>query len=368
MEQSLFIQFVQKYFPGIVVSVVEKLNDTKLTPTYLHRRMLRKDFSVSGKWESINATNTLVAADVVAMDSPLPLKKRDSVGKASGDIPKMGMELKLNEQQLTNLDTLIAQNGGSTSTTAVNAILAKLFSDTPKVIGGVFERLEAMFLQGLSSGVTLVEDTENVGTGVRVDYGYLSANKFTVDTLWSSTSAKPFDDIKVVLDKAAADGNTITKVMLDRDTLENIGKTTQAKELYAFEIGFVGSTTPALGIEQLNKIASNSRYGFTFEVVDRSIRYEKDGTQTTIKPWTAGAVVFLVSDQVGSLTWARLAEENHPVDGVTYQKADDFVLVSKYRMNKPSLSEYTSSQARVVPVIANVDRIYLLDSTTVTTT
>lgn len=357
MEQSLFLEWVKKYFPALTVRVVEKLNDSKNQPTYLHKSMLKKDFSVSGKWESLSAAYSLVAADVVAMDSPLPLKKRDSISKASGDIPKMGMELKLNENQLTQLDTLVA-SGGTTE-----QILAKLFADTPKVIGGIYERVEGLFLQGLSSGVALA-DSDNVGTGIRLDYGYPTANKFGAAVVWStSATATPFDDIERVLAKASDDGNTITKVMLDKTAFNNLAKTSQAKELYAFHAGFVGSNIPVPSLSQLNGFVSD-RYGFVFEVVDRSIKTEIDGTQTSTKPWADGAVVFLSNNVVGSLVYAKLAEQNHPVANVSYSTVEDYILVSKYRLNKPALSEYTASQARVVPVISNVDAIYLLDSKT----
>lgn len=56
---------------------------------------------------------------------------------------------------------------------------------------------------------------------------------------------------------------------------------------------------------------------------------------------------------------------NHPVAGVSYETADNYILVSKYRENRPSLREYTTSQARVVPVISNPDRIYTQDIKTV---
>jgi hypothetical protein len=358
MEQSLFIQWVNKWFPGITVRVVETLNDTKNPLTYLHRRMLKKDFSVTGKWESINSAFTLVAADVVAMDSSLPLKKRDAISKANGDIPKMGMEMKLNERQLTDLDTLVATNASDAQ------ILAKLFADTPKVIGGIYERNEAMFLEGLSTGVTLVEDSENVGTGVRIDFGYLSGNKFGVTTVWSNTASKPLDDIKRVLDKAKLDGNNITRVLMDSTTFDYMAATTQVKEHYAFSVGFVGSNTIIPDLSQVNRLMM-SRYGFTIELVDRSVRTEKNGVQTAAKPWGVGMVIFLTTEVVGNLVHARLAEQNHPVDNVSYNTVDDFILVSKYRTNKPSLTEWTSSQARVVPVISNVDQIYQLDRATV---
>lgn len=83
------------------------------------------------------------------MDSPLPLKKRDSLEKASGELPKMGLKLFLNEKQMSDIDTLLALG------VAEDTIVAKIFEDTPKVISGIWERLELMFLQGLSTGVAI---------------------------------------------------------------------------------------------------------------------------------------------------------------------------------------------------------------------
>lgn len=359
MEQSLFIEWVKKYFPGITVSVVETLNGTTRQPTYLHRRMLRKNFSVNGKWEGLSAAYSLVAADVIAMDSSLPLKARDAISRASGDIPKMGMELQLNEQQLTNLDVLVAQNAPA------KEILTKLFADVPKVIGGIYERNEAIFLEGLSTGLCVVDDTETVGTGIRLDFGYYEANMFGVAGLWSSAStATPFDDLQKLTDRASLDGNRIIRFMLDKATFNNLAKCQQTKDLFAFFQGFVGATIPVPSLTQINQVAQD-RFGFTFEIVDRTVKLERNGVQTTVRPWATGAIIGICNEITGDLVYARLAEQNHPVANVSYNTVDDFILVSKYRQNKPSLSEYTSSQARVVPVISNVAQIYKLDTLTV---
>jgi len=143
MVQSEFIKWIDKYFKGIVVKTVETLNGkpNEMALTYMFKTMLRKEFSTTGKWETINTLNTRVSADVVAMDSTLPLKRRDSISKASGDIPKIGMELWLNETQLTELDTLVATKVDD------KVILAKLFQDLPKVITGVYELNERLFLE-----------------------------------------------------------------------------------------------------------------------------------------------------------------------------------------------------------------------------
>lgn len=83
MEKSLYFQLVNKYFPQLVASVVEKLNGKNQTAlTYMYRDHLTNTYSQDGRWASITAEYTRVAADVVSMDAELPLKSRDKVSTA----------------------------------------------------------------------------------------------------------------------------------------------------------------------------------------------------------------------------------------------------------------------------------------------
>jgi hypothetical protein len=363
MVQSDYIKWIDRYFRGVVINTVEKLNgkNNEQALTYLFKTMLRKEYAATGKWEAINILNTRVSADYVAMDSSLPLKRRDSAGKVSGDIVKSGMELWLNEKQLTEIDAMIAQKINEAD------IIAKLFHDAPKVITGIFELVEKSFLEGLSTGVTVIDDSENAGLGVRMDYGYLDANKFGVSKLWNDTSATPLTDIKNALKKSKFDGNKISIIYMDDVTFENFSKTQQVKEFFAFSIGFLGQTSivPTPTLEKINTaLKGDNRYGFQIVIVDRSIITESNGKRTPVTPWSEGKVILTTTPQVGVLSWARLAEQNHPVQGVSYQTVDDYILVSKFRSNRPSIAEYTTSQARVVPVICNVDQIYSIDAKT----
>lgn len=360
MEKSLYFNLIGKNFPKLVLAITEKLNDKNQPElSYMFKQLLRQEYSVDGRWASLTGQYTRVAADVVAMDSPLPLKKRDSLEKASGELPKLGMELFLNEKQMSDIDTLINQGVDE------KTIIAKIFEDTPRVIAGIWERLELMFLQGLSTGVALA-DTDNVGTGIRIDYQYKTANKFGVKVVWegNTSTSKPLDDIKKVIDKAKADGNTIIGAYADQDWFDNFNASDQVRQQFAFLQGFVGTSIPVLDNTQANRVMS-SRYNFTVTKIDRIVKTEKNGVQNNTTPWKKGTIVFVCDRQVGALVWSRLAEMNHPVQNVSYQTVDQYILVSKYLENRPSLREYTTSQARVVPVIANVDRIYTMDTTTV---
>lgn len=362
MEPSLFTAWVAKYFKPLVAKVVEKINGTKTPATYLHKTMLRKEYSPTLKWNSINVEGSTVAADVVAMDSPLPLKKRDTISKADGDIPKLGMKLALNERTMTDLDILTNSPGNQES-----SIVQKLFQDTAKAITGIYEVLELMFLQALSSGVTLIADTANVGLGIRIDFGYKAANKFGVSVLWSAgATATPVSDFNRVKDKSDTDGNSITTVMMDQFAFNNMLKSTEFKQAYAGSLGIAVNTTSVLPTPNLEQAKSFilGQWGWTLKIVNRTVKIERDGVKTNVKPWQEGAVIFLTTEQVGSLTWGTLAEMNHPNKAVTYQTADQFILVSKYHKVDP-LKEYTSSQALALPVINNVDEIYQLDTKTV---
>lgn len=359
MEKSLYFEFVDKYFPQLVLAIVNKLNDSARQPTYNYRNALNMRYSVDGRWASIRGNYTSVAADVVAMDSPLPLINRDTMEVATGFIPKLGVKLFLNEKQMSDIDAMLSRGD------SIEQVKSVIFEDTPKAIQAIYERIEDMFLRGLSTGVASADKDGNRGVETRLRYGFKTENKFGVKVLWNDPAkSTPFDDIKKVMDKADADGNTIINVYADDQWIDNACASQQVRNYFAFTVNSIvgdGTLVPILDREQLNAVLQR-KYGITLIRINRSVRVEKNGKQTSVKPWKAGSATFTCDEKVGDLVYTNLAEASRPVGGVTYQMADDYILVSKYRENDP-VREFTSSQARVIPVIANVDRIYTLDST-----
>ena len=356
MEKSLFPQWVDKYFKIIAQKIVEKLNGGKLPLPYFHRTMLRKEYSPTLKWGSLSVNGNVVSADVVAMDSSLPLKKRDSLKKADGDIPKIGMKISLNESTMNELNILLATGGSDAE------VIRKLFTDSDKCISGVWERLEFMFLEGVSTGLISVTDEDTPGTAIRVDFGHPDSNKYGVSAPWTEANAKPIDDIENVVSEARVNGDVIRYVLMDKATFNLFKANAQVREQYAFYLGFTGSNVPTVpSLEKANEFLSANQ-GVEIVVIDRPVQVEKDGKRKSVNPWAAGAVVFLVDMNVGTLTYGKLAEETFQDKSVDYQKVDDFILVSKYHKNDP-IKEFTSAQALVLPVINNVDSIYIMDTT-----
>jgi hypothetical protein len=353
MKESLFVKYTS-WLSAIILGVVTKINGGKTELTYLHKSMLTEELSTDLKWSTLSINSTIVAADIVAMDSPLPLKKRDSIGTANGEITKLGMKKKLTEKQLSDIDTLVAKKVEN------KVIVEKIFNDAIACTMGVYEKLEYVFLCALSTGIVLIEDSENVGIGIRVDYGHPDENKFGVVTAWSDSTSKPLDDILRVTKAAKAKGVSLKFMMMDENTFDNMAINEQVRQYFAFSQGFVGANIPVPDLEQVNTMLQK-RYKLQIIIVDRTIITERDGVRTVQTPWAENKVVFLETQKVGRLVYGILAEETRQSKAGTYAKAGKFILLKKWSEEEP-FSEHTSSQALALPVIDAVDSIYILDS------
>lgn len=359
MEQSLFFDITEKMFPATVLAIVEKLNEkNQTTLPYLFKQLLNVRFTPDGRWSSIRANYTRVAADVVAMDSPLPLKSRDSIEVATGMIPKIGLKFSKTEKQMRDIDSLIAQ--GLPQAT----ILANIFEDVPRCISGIDDRLEDIFLSELSTGIGV--SSMNNGTGVRINIGIPDKNQFNVSKLIAAADAAPLDDIQKIVDKSIEDMNVITDVYMDDTALQALYKNAQARGQYAFDQGIAtgaSSVIPVLDLAKIQQIFL-TKWDIRVHRVARSIKTEINGKKQNHSPWRKGGMTFVCDDVLGTLVWTTLAEATRPVAGVQYQPVQEYTLISQYSTNDP-LNEITSGQSMAIPVIDNSDRIYLLDTQTV---
>ena len=357
-QQSIFAAYIDKYFRKTVGKVTELYNGRKTEEQYLHEQLLDKEYTADLTWNSTTLNNSIVAADVVAMDSSLPLKKRSVISTASGDVAKVGMKYQIREKEISDINIMRAKGQREAD------IARKVLQNVPRAIKGVKIRMEIMFQQAFSQGFALVQGDENEGTGVRADFGYLDSHTFhALAAGWSdSTNATPLDDIRQLITKADEDGTKINHFYLSDTYFNYMRRTDQVKELVATnnnQVIISAATLPVPGrAKTLEALADE--FDAQFHGVGSSFRIEKaDGTHTTVKPWAVGNVVGCTSDKVGRLCWGTLAEETNPVNGVDYQKSD-YILVSEYSTNEPSLIEFTASQALAMPVIDNADEIFVL--------
>lgn len=355
MVQSQFVEYIRKIFPRLqnVVDTVNGKQNGDNKRTYLHKSMLRKVYSADQKWSNAAVNTTYVAADMVSMNSPLPIKSRDAIAHANGSLPKIGMKKIMFESDINTVNIMKAQGAEWTN------IANKLTSDPIACSVGIDEQNEANFLTGLSNGIVAVEDENNTGTALRINFGYLPENCFGVETQNELT----LDDIKRVLAYADNNGDTIITICIALSTYNKLRQTQGAKELVANYRGQTFDSNTKLPVPTaslFDEAFADDNNGVAFLKIDRSIISEKNGKRKPYKPWNQNKLIFLTTEEVGALVWGTLAEKTNPVEGVVYSTVDEYKLISRYRTTEP-FTETTSGQALVLSVIENVDQIYSLD-------
>lgn len=356
---SLFSELVDYNFGPVIRQIVAKINGEEKEKQLLIQQLFRKEFSVTMDWESISVDNSVVAADVVSMDSTLPLKSRGTISAAKGEIPKIGISFGLKESDIKKLQLLAAQGGAKAE------IVAKVMADAVRVVMGIMYRLEIQAHQALSSGVMGIPPEQEGGAMVRLTYGAKAENNLKAAVKWSETTRTPITDLKAMFDKASDNEQEIKLVLMDKAALDAIRNSDEGRMLYA---GYLGSTQidPSKATTPNKKqilLALADEFEAEFKTVKSNLRTEGlDGKKKVVNAWTPGAVVGLPSDtNAGRIHWNTVAEHDNRVEGVKYEVANDFILVSKYSETNP-LSEVTGGQALAIPVLDNVDAIYRLST------
>jgi len=352
--KSIYRDYLERLMPSFT-ELREEVNKDKTPRVYLHKQMLRRVHSTDKHWVSAGVHNRYVAADTVAMDSPLPIKSRPAIEHATGKLPKVGLMRQMKESDIDAVDRLIERHA------ELREILAQLYNDVDFCSVGIDEKNEYAFLYALSRGYVLVEDMDNVGVGIRVNFGYLEHNTFGVVNEGHISR----EDIERLLSQADHDGNTPGYISLSSATYRKLRGERWARELvasYNDQTYTEQTSLPVPGSKAFDAAFADEFNGIKFNVIDRKVDFEKNGKVISLKPFANDVLIFHTTMKVGALVWSDLVEKNHQVEGVLYQLIDEFKLISSYGETNP-LRMFTAGQALVLPVIENVDEIYMLDGT-----
>lgn len=355
-QSSLFLKYILSFFP-ILKTLIEKINGKRKNElTYLHKdtSILRRVYSPDNKWEADTVDTSYVAADYVAVDSPVPLKSRDKISTASGKLPKMGMKKSLKESEILQLRMMESQGG------QVAEIRRKLAQDPVACSVGIDERNEYALLYGLSNGYVAVRDDDNPKELLRIKYRYLPDNILGVANRDEGVTVA---DLKNCIERAANDGNTIIKFWIGKSKFDSLKKAQDARELVANYRGQTYDSQTKLPVPTASAFqeAFLDDTGVSFQIINRTVRLEHDGDKKSVKPWNNNMIIGVCSDMIGALVYGQVAEATNRVAGVTYQQID-YKLISQFSTTDP-LKETTAVQAYCLPVIEDVDTIYQIDTT-----
>lgn len=317
-----FNEYVLQMAKAVVLRKRDEINgiSAEAIEPYLISSKYGRVLSTTGLWETYLTSSVYVMSDFVALDSPLPIKKRPSLKVAQGEIPKLGSMRTVNERTQKEINRLLKD----VSDAAVRQAASLLIADIVACQMGIYETLEGIAYQTLShEGMAVYAPTnvpadlaagavDNVGIGIQTDFGLDPLNKLNPTTIaWNdAVNSTPVSDIdNIVMPRALAAGIVPREVVTDLKSINLLLNSKELKENMAGALGvFVpGATVGKPTLEQLNAFAMN-KWGFTFIILKHPFMQERDGKQVPIDMWKFGAFAFMGNSKWGDVVWQPCVE------------------------------------------------------------
>lgn len=353
MKESLFIEQIKSIFAPFVGKVSE-VDPEQNQP--LFKTLLTEEESITGDFNETRISGNIVASDIVALGSPLPLAERPSIGLVKGKIPKIGKKTRLDERQLKTIQYLLATGRDQTE------VRKNILNDTVRLVKGQDLRLEQMLYQALSTGIMQTGENETEGTAVRISFKR-AENELQSTKGWDKADATPLTDLYALFDKVEGEQKSVGVLYMSKKALNQIRASKEGKALVRDYLGLAGNATLPSPSRKNMISALEDEFAVTVQVIDGKFKVSNSrGTTQTINGFSDEFVVAAPSGKLGRLVYTRLPEEDFPVAGVTYAKAGSYNLVSKFGSTDP-VEEFTAIQAMVIPVLDNTDAIFRLKIT-----
>jgi hypothetical protein len=325
-------------------------------------------FNTTLDWKMLEGGEGVpVAADVIAYDASNPLKKREAIGKATGSIPKIAIEMHMKESEL-NLYQELLYHAGQGNSSAARRLIDLKFGDMGKCFNGVNMRLEWLAMQAASTGkFTLTRDTNNaVVTEYDVDFGIPSSQKTFISAAnkrWDAANketATPIADIEGWVDALRGNGRIGQYLIMSKKTFSVFR---QLKEVQDFSASFALRATgleraPSLAVVNEALTADGMPQIF---VIDSMVTIEKsNGQRELVDPWKEGNVLLTTSLELGSTQYGPSSYESHKPAQMMQVKRDH-ILIQKWSEPSP-LVEKTAGIANAIPVFSGATNSMIINT------
>lgn len=312
------------------------------------------------KWETLTGEKGApVIADVISYDATAPQKKREVVGKMSGDIPKTAIKRGMNESDWNEYQQLSRDVAGDAQ---LKAILDLAFADQDFCYNGVRGRFEWWCMQLLSKGGFVLDSTNNNGivTEEFVACGMPNENKLVSTVDWATAAtADGLGDIEKALVFAGTKGVTPKYAIMRASDFSLLKK--QKSTLETLKTWINTTSKIAVTKDLVNEYLSVQEKPIKLVIIDPAVRIEdKTHKRTTVNPWEDSRVTFVESLEIGDIQHGPIAAENSP----EYKKLattvkKDFVFIAKWSELEP-FKEWTRAEANAIPVINDPDAMFIL--------
>lgn len=317
----------------------------------------KNEFTPELNWANIeSSSNAKVMAPVVALDSNVQLKGRDSFASAKGELPKIEVGRKMTERdffKLSGLQNALSINRDNPGIQA--QLINTMYGDGRFVVDSVDARIEFMSKQLLSTGKYTAQN------GVVVDFG-IQVENATKD--WFKSNVKPTEydpiaDIKKLQKIAMAKGYRFTQMVMDSETFDKFVEAESVIKLTASFGQLALGLQSSPNLEQVNKALQQKKLP-TIKIWDSYVADEKmNGELEAVSAWEQGNILFNATPDYGAIKYTVSPEATVNLNETAKFMTNEYTLVSVLGQAKP-MSVITVGMAFATPVLNNTNKKIIL--------
>lgn len=308
----------------------------------------------------LGAARIEAMASVISRDASAPLRSRALLEKLQGSVPAIKQKFQMSEEDYRQW-LAIQGMAGLSGSAKINQIMDLIWNDAKKAAEAPIKRLDAMVLEGISTGAITIDVNNNpdgVALSAPLSLGMPAENKANAAVSWAtSATAKPVTDITAMAEKAAEKGMSIEKMLMTRAKFIEMSKTQEVIDVLQGYFNFAKKNIPTF--QQVNDYLSANLLP-QIELVEYVTGVEKDGKIEAYRPFKSQNVAFLPAGKLGVIHNAFAIQQIAPVAQVSYA-LNNRVLVSKWSQNDP-FGEYTMGELNAFPGFEAIKSMYLLDT------
>ena len=234
----------------------------------------------------------------------------------------------------------------------VNSILTRLFDDQVQLIKASYISMERMRMEALTTGtITLASD----GQAYSYDYGLDASQKKTVAKSWSDPTADIIGEITDYVEKAKANGITLTRAVCNSSVAKYFRTNDALKNaIYVFANGTVNITT-ARALDYIYNETGISIYVYDNVYVNENgeaVKYIPDDT-----------FVMLPDGELGKTHVGVTPEESDLMNSLTADVAlvDNYIAVTTHKEHDPVNVEMKVSMVGL-PSFERANEILIVDT------
>lgn len=307
-----------------------------------------------------------ISADRVAFNTKAPLKSRKTIGSWSGTLEKIAISREKDEIEINEYNDLrVLAAAADTDKAAKQHLVDMIYDDVEFCNNGMDAKIELDAMRIASHGIktyTKEVDGENATEDI-INFNVPKENFHGAAVKWSDkTNADGLGDIMTMVRTLKKAGKRAPNyIFMEQQAFDNLSAQEKtAKRLFtaaALKNDMI-FTAERVTLENINNYLSTKTMP-RIAILDTWVTIQdKDGKETTVKPWAENVVVLSLTAQLG-WTWYKTVPKVANTEAL--QAYGSFYKTTRYSELNPMV-EVTMAEAYVQPALINRSSMMFLNT------